>query len=192
MPWRDLPILLLAALLWLPACPRRTPLPAPGPEATGPERGWRDIQAEEGFSFAMPGAPEVQRQNLDTAAGPLPLVMYLLESPHAAFNVTAATYPAGFMEGREPEAVLAGARDGAASNISGEILEQREIQVFSPAGGVALGLEVVMRTPERLLFRGRFFVVGSRLVQLSYVTQEDGGSEEEYRHFVESFILTAD
>ncbi|MDF1561659.1 MAG: hypothetical protein P1V51_01375 [Deltaproteobacteria bacterium] len=185
---RHLALLALPALLLVTACPRRVPIPDPTP-ATGE---WYETQADEGFSFSMPDPPEVQRQNVPTEAGPLPIVMYLLadDARGAAYNVTSARYPEGFMDTRDPAEVLAGARDGAASNISGEILEQRDLQLFAPDGSIAPGLELVMRTPQEMLYRGRIFVVGPQLIQLSYVTTEKGGSEEAYRHFVESFILT--
>ncbi len=181
---------LCTALLFV-ACAGRAKIPDPEQAPAASPQRWQETSAEEGFSFSMPGVPRVERETTPTAAGPLPVVMYIHETETAAFNVTSARFPEGFMEARAAGEILAGARDGAVGNISGELLEQRDAQLFGPDGEVSPGLEIVIQTPAKLLYRGRIFITGRQLIQLSYVSGATGGSETEYRHFIESFILTA-
>jgi hypothetical protein len=187
-------LLFLALAAGVGACAHPRP-PAAPPTSAGARAGraaraeWVEVEAEGGFRFELPERPEVERERLQSAAGPIALTLYVLQTEHAAFNVTFARYPKGFLPARDPAKVLAGARDTAATRLKGRLVSQAEVHLAAPSGEVYPGLEVVVEMKGGLLYRARILLAGDTLVQLSHVAGSGQPGELDYRHLVESLLL---
>ncbi|RMG10500.1 MAG: hypothetical protein D6729_19440 [Deltaproteobacteria bacterium] len=189
-----IPLLSFALAAGMGACAHRRSVPEPKASADGQggravRSEWVEVEAEGGFRFELPERPEVEHERLHSSAGPIALTLYVLQTEHAAFNVTFARYPKGFLPARDPAKVLGGARDTAASRLNGRLVSQTDVHLAAPGGEVYPGLEVVVEMKGGLLYRARILIAGDTLVQLSHVAGAGTPGELDYRHLVESLLL---
>jgi hypothetical protein len=143
-----------------------------------------------GFSLRLPAQPKEQRQPVQTDAGPVEAIMYLVEAGNTAFGAGFSDFPDS-TAGADPEAVLAGARDGAANNVNGTVVDERPIELNGFPG-----LEFAVEIPEAssvsggARYRARLFLVNNRLYQVIYVAPTADESSADYQKLFDSFQLT--
>ncbi len=124
----------------------------------------------------MPGEPKAMTQKIDTAAGEIEVVLYILEVEGLAYLVNSTSIP--------PDAPMAtiderlnGARDGALQNTQGKLVSEKKIKV-----GVNQGRDLVIeKEGEGIFIHARIVMVGRRLVQALAVNRTKVASADTSR-----------
>lgn len=143
-------------------------------------------RSEEGrFSVLFPGEPKKNIKLLNTIAGKIDLVMYTAGSKKSGFVVGYADYPEEAVKDPEPQKMLDGARDGALSNVRGELVDET---VLDFQGYPARELEIDV--PRRGTVRARLIIVGNRLYQMMVISPSDNILYEKGTEFFDSFEIT--
>ena len=127
---------------------------------------WKLI-APEGADLTceMPGEPKASNQTVETAVGPIEVILHILEVPEGAYLVNSTTIPPNAPAATIEER-LNGARDGAVKNSQGKLLTETKIKL-----GVNQGRELLIEQGSGLFVRARVFMAGKRLVQVVAVTK---------------------
>ncbi len=144
---------------------------------------WKLI-APEGADLTceMPGAPKASNQKVDTAVGPIEVILHVLEFEGGAFLVNSTTIPPNAPAATIEER-LNGARDGAVKNSQGKLLEEKKIKL-----GVNQGRELLIEQGSGLFVRARVYMAGKRLVQVVAVTKSKEATPDVTR-FLDSLKL---
>jgi hypothetical protein len=151
---------------------------------------WQTFSSEEGgFTLLLPGKPKEQRQPGSTAAGSMDAIMYITEVGGTAFGAGYSDFP-GSAANADPQAVLEGARDGAAKNINGTVVAEKPIErAGHPGLEIAVEMPAGAAVPGGAMYRGRIFLVGNRLYQVIYVALKKDDHPDEYQKLFDSFQL---
>jgi len=135
----------------------------------------------DGFSAAFPAEPELQKREIPTDAGSFELRSYLALDGESALFVGVCDYGAAVV-GRDPQAILQGAKSGALANTSAHALSERRI-TLGIYPGVAFEAE-----NSSMHFSARIYLVGSTLYQILTATPLSKPYPEAVR-FLDSFQL---
>jgi hypothetical protein len=163
------------------ATPFSTPTSSPSSSSS-----WQTIN-DDGFTLSMPGTPDKNDSNVESAAGPLPLRMYTLSKGYEGFITGYTEYPETVFTASEPEQLLDAAQQGAISNVKGEVTSQRSITLNGHPGR-----EIVGTSPSQNVgFTARVILAKPRMYMLVY-TQYDKNKliSEDGKKFLDSFELT--
>jgi hypothetical protein len=115
--------------------------------------------------------------------------MYITEMGSTAFGAGFSDFP-GSAAATDPEKVLAGARDGAAGNVNGTVVDERPIELAGHPGlEIAVEIPAGAAVPGGAMYRGRLYLVGNRLYQVIYVALKSDENPAEYQRLFESFQL---
>jgi hypothetical protein len=202
------PLLLLFALLIssLAACgpsasptplPTDTPpppppdTPTPPPTDTPTPEPARLFKSEEGgFSIVAPYALQETSQSVNTEAGTIEVHMFIAEQGQEAWLVGYSDYPEEIVQASDPEAILAGARDGAVANVNGQLVSDTEISLDGYPGREFSAS--VTQNGQDFVLRQRVFLVGNRLYQMVVIVPKGTESSTEVEDFLHSFQLIAE
>ena len=150
--------------------------------STAPPVEWKTYtNPSDGFSVSFPADPQIQKQNVPTDAGGFELRTYLATPGSAALYVGVCKYGSA-VAGRDPEAVLNGAKNGALNNAKAHIITEAKIAL-----GVHSGLEFEAES-DNMHFSARIYLVGTTLYQVltaAPLTDRYAGSTR----FLDSFQL---
>jgi hypothetical protein len=113
----------------------------------------------EGFSVTFPAAPTTNKQNVPTDAGTFELRAYLSQMGDSALYVGVCDYGA-VVNGRDPNAVLQGAKQGAVDNVKAHITSESNI-TLGIYPGVAFEAD-----NDTLHFSAHIYFVGTTLYQV--------------------------
>jgi hypothetical protein len=147
---------------------------------------WVEVRPEDaGFSIQMPAPPVERTQPVEITGGPIELRMYVLRHGDFDYMVSFSDHAEETLAAKTLEQMLDGARDGVATSIRGEILDEGGISIGSHRGRY-----VVLRdsTGERTL-QIRLLLVGRRLYQFGVVTSRGDRSSAAVTRFLDSFAL---
>jgi hypothetical protein len=145
---------------------------------------WHDVKSTQGrFTVQMPGKPTVQRQALETSAGPIDLTLTYCANEKAAYFVAFCDYGMSFKSTDEKYRVLYGARDGLVAQVQGQVLGEKKVSISGHPG-------------LRIRFTGsgyhglsHLYLVGDRLYQVMTISDEKGISDPSVEQFIASFRL---
>lgn len=115
--------------------------------------------ASDGFSISTPVAPTASKQSVPTVKGNFDLRAYLAEIGSTALYVGVCDYGSA-TNGRDPNSVLQGAKQGAVDNVKAHITSESNI-TLGIYPGVAFEAE-----NDSLHFTARIYFVGSTLYQV--------------------------
>ena len=149
----------------------------------GPD--WVEFRSVEGgFSVLMPARPLAKTHMIKTLMGDLPLRMQIVERGDWTFSVAWIDNPEKMLPAGV-EKTLDDARDRAAVNIQGKVLEDERISLDQNSGR-----EIVIEdaTGELLLWM-RLFVVGQRLYMVEAAMPRDRRDSDEVTKYLDSFAL---
>lgn len=163
-------------------------------EDDGPQAArWQELRVPEaGAKMLFPGKPQRSEQMLDTAVGKQKMVMYIVEAGGGdiAFMFAYNEIPAGIAAtGAAADRVLDGGRDGMINAMKGEVVRERKIDI-----GGHPGRFVIYRgssNNQEFDAQARFFIVGSRLIQLQVLAKKGKLNVEDANKFFQGFQLTA-
>jgi hypothetical protein len=148
--------LMAAALLLLPALALTAQLPTTS-SSTPP--GWKTYSyPADGFTISFPSDPQTGKQSVPTDAGSFELRTYLVTPGSAALYVGVCDYGSA-VAGRNPQAVLTGAKNGAIGNVKAHILTEEKVTLGVYPG---VGFEAENDTMH---FTARIYLVGTTLYQ---------------------------
>jgi len=137
----------------------------------------------DGFSASFPSEPELQKNDIPTDAGSFELRSYIAQVGSAAVFVGVCDYGSS-VEGRAPDTVLQGAKNGALEKSSAHLLREKKITL-----GIYQGLEFESES-DSAHFYARIYIVGTTLYQtlvVAPINQPYGSSTR----FLDSFQLIA-
>ena len=155
-----------AAIDTAPPAPTDTPPPPPTdtpppPPIDTPEPANLFQPEGGGFSIVPPYPLQETTQSVDTDAGPIEVHMFVAEQGQKAWLVGYSDYPEALVEASDPATMLAGARDGAVSNVNGQLVSDAEIALNGYPGREFSAS--VTQNGQEIVLRQRVYMVGNRL-----------------------------
>ncbi|CAG0934853.1 hypothetical protein TFLX_03709 [Thermoflexales bacterium] len=166
-----------------------TPASGGSGTATSVDEWQRFSSTEGGFSILLPARPKEQRQPVNTAAGSVEAIMYIAEVKGTAFGAGYSDFPTSALEA-DSQAVLEGARDGAAKNINGTVLDEKPIELAGyPGLEIVIEMPAGAAVPGGAMYRAQLYLVGQRLYQVIYVALKADENPAEYQKLFDSFHL---
>ncbi len=145
--------------------PSEAPQPAPPVSRSRGILFWEEFVSQEGrFSVNMPAEPKLNRQEVETAMGKLPIYFYVAETGAGGYMVGYNDFPQYSETAQFVNAILDGARDQVlAADPNRKLLSEKEIVVEGYVGREWLVAD------KSLLFRAETFFAKGRLYQLLYL-----------------------
>ena len=137
----------------------------------------------DGFNSAFPFAPELQKKDVPTDAGSFQLRSYIAQVESVALFVGVCDYGAA-AEGKDPDDMLKGARDGALKNSNSHLVSEHMITL-----GIYHGLTFESES-DSAHFSARIYIVGTTLYQTLVVSPKEALYPDTTR-FLDSFQLIA-
>ena len=161
-----------------------TPDAAAAQTTAAPTPDWKTYTySADGFSASYPFEPELQKKNVSTDAGTFELRSYIGTEGAVAMFVGVCDYGA-FTAGKDPDALLQGAKNGALQNSNSHLLSEAKITF-----GVYHGVEFEAES-DQAHFSARIYMVGSTLYQTLTVAPL-GTPYAGTARFLDSFQLIA-
>jgi hypothetical protein len=156
-------------------------------EATGGQNlEWLNFESESGrFSVLFPGEPDEQVESVQTAIGVIESQFFMVTLENMAYSVNLADYPPEMIAAGDTQQMLDGARDGAVSNVNGELLDEKEL-TLSGYPGREFKVKV---EDEGIVVRARIYLVNERLYVIQALSKERLASSEDIDKFLDSFQL---
>ena len=152
--------------------------------ALAAQTSWKTYRyPSDGFSISMPSQPELSKQSVPTDAGTFELRAYLSEDGDSALYVGVCDY-GQVAEGKDPNAILEGAKNGAIENVHGHILSAEKITL-----GIYPGMKFEGEN-DKFHFSARIYLVGTTLYQTLIampISERYSGTQQ----FMDSFQLIA-
>ena len=146
---------------------------------------FKQFRCDDGrFSVLLPGKPERQNQSLDTPLGKIDLVTYMAGSRKAGCAVAYADYPEQHINSTDPQKLLDGSRDGAITNVGGQLISETRIDFHGKPAR-----EILIEVPNKAFINLRLFLIGPRLYQLMFIAPNNQGYEQDISKFFESFTV---
>jgi len=136
---------------------------------------------DDGFSASFPSQPATQKQIVPADSATLELRNYTVETPSLALEVGVCDY-GDAIHGSDPDAILAGAKNGAVSNANARLITARKI-MLGIYPGIAFEAEV-----DQLHLSARLYLVGTLLYQ-TFVSRPADQSNADVNKFLDSFQL---
>ncbi len=147
-----------------------------------PAQVWNSYSyPSDGFRASFPSAPQFQKSNVPTDAGTFELRAYLVEVSTGALFIGVCDY-GGKTEGRDPDVLLQGAKEGALKNVNGRLLSENRVTL-----GIYHGL-VFESENDTMHFSARIYMVGDTLYQV-LVASPLGSNYADKARFLDSFEL---
>ncbi len=139
-----------------------------------------------GFTISMPGKPTESKQTYDTDGGPVEAVLYMLEldGGNVAYLAGYNDFKKEQIEGRNPQDMLDGARDGAVANVNGKLVKETKITLDGNPGR-----ELKVEAPGDMLVFARVYLVKNRLIQALVVMPKKTLKEKDVTRFLTSLAL---
>jgi hypothetical protein len=149
----------------------------------------RVFTSEQGkFSISMPGTPKEQTQNVDTVAGKIDWIMYVVEQDNAAYAASYADFPAHIVAASDPQHLLDGGIGGMVGNVNGKLLSRQNIDLDGYPGQEIVA-EAKLKDPNDATLKSRTYLVNNRLYLIMVVALRGKVSSTEIDRFLQSFKL---
>ena len=149
---------------------------------------WETLN-EGGMTVQMPGTPQKQTQNVDTAVGSVAFNTYSVQNGSEAFIVGYNDFPDNpAIRNADPEGLLDKARDGAVQNVNGKVTSEKAVTMNGHPGKEFSGEST---TPQEATFTARVYWDAPRLYQVLYIRPKTASAPSENgQKFLDSFQLT--
>lgn len=151
---------------------------------------WKEHISKEGrFKIKFPGEPTKQKQEGQSAAGPLTMHIFGVErnAGKEAFMLMYNDYPEAAVQGKNTADLLKACRDGVLKSSEGKVSKEKSIKVSGHTGlefhfaGTVGGMEAECSW--------RIILVNNRLYQLAVLRGGQAPAPEDVRQFFDSFAL---
>ncbi|MEA2592952.1 MAG: hypothetical protein QOD62_2783 [Actinomycetota bacterium] len=151
-------------------------------------QGWSKYSSDEGkIAVDMLGQPEVEKENITTPVGKVPMTSISSTSHDNAYTVIYFDYPDA-IAGRDPDTVLNNIRDAAVSR--GKLSSERTVTLDGYPGR-----DIEYEWPDDgasggpTYYRERLYLVGKRLYRSIYVSRKADTSTPQVDRWLNSFTL---
>ncbi len=140
------------------------------------------------FKIAMPGVPTEQTIKAPSAIGPLEIHIYMVNQDGTAWGTVYVDYPEKLAD-VDPDEVLEGAVADAVGNLRGAlVLSKKDIQLDG-FPGKEFEATVPAQGGGNLTYRGRIYLVKTRLHQLTVIGPADRVKTKAGDAYLASFAL---
>ena len=178
-----LPLALAFAVLAAATLPAQTTTPVAGPQPA-PASHWQPYTyPADGFKASFPVQPGTDKKTIPTPAGSFEMRSYLAMDGSAALIISVCDYGAA-AAGKDPDALLQGAKNGALQNSQSHLVSERKLTL-----GANPGLEFEAES-EAIHTTDRIYIVGTTL----YLVQVSAPITQPYaqaQRFLDGFQLIA-
>ena len=146
---------------------------------------WQESTSSDGrYRVSFPGTPSKKVETVPTAIGTLTATFDAVELPTGAYAVCWCDYPEEVLDGVDPQAILDGARDGAAQRVRGKVVQDTAVQI-----GAVPGKEIRIETQAGVSLRVRLCLVENRLYQAIVTGPKPFEASADTQTFLDSFEL---
>jgi hypothetical protein len=149
---------------------------------------WAEFRSDEGrFTVLLPGKPSPQTESATTPVGPVTIHLFVVESKDGAVAVGYADYPKDLVRPGSIDRLLDSARDHAVVGLSGQLLEEQRIGLWSAAGRGLL-----IRSKDGVFCRSRIYLAGNRLYVIRAFGSRSNVESPVATRFLNSFEFDRD
>lgn len=149
----------------------------------------REFKSEAGgFSVITPYTLKETVQSVDTQAGAIDIHIFSADRNDTSLLVGYSDYPVEIVKASDPEKMLDGSRDGAVTNVKGELVAEVKTSLNNFPGR-ELTISAKAENGQEMILRGRIFLVDNRLYQVMAITSKGKGNSAEIGDFLASFKL---
>ena len=148
---------------------------------------WKEFHCKPGgFKVLLPGVPQQQKQSLQTPAGAVELIQYVLEPTkgQGAYAVSYSELSQSVLKQATPEQRLEHARDSAVTRAKGKLHSSKRITWQGHPG-----LEFEIAVDGKVRMHTRMFGVKNRLYQILVVGPPAWLSSKDAGRFLDSLEL---
>ena len=140
------------------------------------------------FRLRLPQQPELERQTTQTQTGPVELSLLTSTGRSGTvYQIGYSDFPEARLRQQAPGKLLAGAQQGAVTNVQGKLLSERVLEVHGhPAREYSVE---VVKQGMKLSYWGRMILADTRLYQLQVIGLASQVKNAERERFFESFEL---
>jgi hypothetical protein len=148
---------------------------------------WEDLKSDEGgFTVRMVKGAKASKESVQSPIGPLETRTWIGEDEAKMYFVSFTVYPSALPN---VEGALDGARDGAAKNISGKVLQEKKLKV-----GEHSARDLIISAESKgkpVTVRARLALTGTRLYMLQVIVPEAAttADDADATRFFDSFKL---
>jgi hypothetical protein len=136
------------------------------------------------FSILFPGEPRRDLRILNTAYGSLNLITLRAGSKNTGFAAAYCDYPREMVQDADVGEMLDGARDGAVSNVNGELVYETVINFHGRPGR-----ELEIEMPGQATIRARIILIDNRLYQIMGISKSVRILDRKCPEFFDSFTV---
>ncbi len=145
---------------------------------------WQEFTAPDGrFQILMPGIPEMQVNEVQTGLGPMPQIIYMVDSGPQAYMIGFTELDETTLAEQPADVLLEDAAGRGVAGVGGEVLDYQEIE-FAGYPGRELQIEVADGDG---VIQARFILVDERLYQISAIVATKIVDEAVNERFLDSF-----
>jgi hypothetical protein len=154
--------------------------------SAGKQGAWQTFTSKEGrFTISMPGTPGSSKQGTATAIGNIDLYMFTLGTSNNQYAIGYADFPENLVAGGSTDAMLEGAKTGAATNVGGTILAERKVWINNwPGREVSIGLK------DGKTIKARYYLVKNRLYEIMVGFDKGKEVPADTTRYMDSFRIT--
>jgi len=179
--------------------PGPAPLPVGGrptaaPTPTAPKLVWTEFMPHSGaFQVELPGPVMEQETEQRTSSGTALVLQYLVDLDGSVFGIMLTSYPPGVLEEMFPQQVMSAARDATMAGMEADISKQEKNEYTDPdnESRVFEGRLVIAETPDGLLMKSQWYVVGDTVYQIMQTSASEFPFDGAFERIVESFQLSS-
>ena len=145
---------------------------------------WRMVRSKKGsFSVQMPEQPTYEQKIHETPLGEVPVSYYKLDHTQSGINflITIQEYGEEIV-GDDPKNFVEGAIQSTARSLYGKVTDREDVQ----KNGIE-GKEVIIKGREGIFFRCQYYLIGTKLYQVSIFGPKTSIDSEEAKRFFNSF-----
>lgn len=117
----------------------------------------------DGFSISAPAEPQLTQQDVPTEAGNFTVHMYIVALENAQLVAAMNDYGSA-MNGKDSQAIVDGAMNGAINNVKAHLIQSSKIAIGNHPGNS------YEAENDQFHFSGRIYIAGSVLYQMMVVT----------------------
>jgi hypothetical protein len=146
---------------------------------------FKEFRSNEGrFTVLLPGEPKREDQSADTPVGKVEMFMFTAGTSKIGCAISYTDYPEQMVNSTDPQKVLDGARNGAVSNVQGQLVSESKVNFYGlPAR------DVVIEIPNKAFITTRLILASPRFYQLMFIAPTDKGHEQDISKFFDSFEI---
>jgi hypothetical protein len=149
----------------------------------------KEFKSEAGrFTVMTPAPLQESVQPVETQTGNIDLHLFTGQQDEIAYVVGYCDYSPEVAKPHNAEAMLDGACDGAVSNTKGKLIAEDNITLDGHPGREVV-IQIAHEDQPPMIIKGHFFMVQTRLYQVTVVAPRSRANDKAVGDFLQSFKL---